>query len=566
MLVFLPIPAAVFALAVLAYANSLTNGFVWDDPIVLSRQLVAFDSVSKVLVTPRGIPQFAPDYYRPVVIASYLLDRAVGGGAPFAFHLSVVLMHAATSALVALLGLVLFGRDRPACFGALAAGALFAVHPVHSESVAWSAGRSDVLATGFLAAALCSHARASRSWRTAAMTGLLVFLALASKETAVVVLPLLIGLDLLPRAGGRGKAGPPLRWMRFAPVAAAAGVYLVLRRASLGSLAGDSGAPPVARSAADLLGAFAHYIGKLVWPARLNAYIDTIPVDPASLILGGAGLLTAAAAGAWWVRAGQWLPLFFLSWTLLALLPSLTILWKIPEAPLAERYLYLPSAGFCLLLGWLAARAAEQPSRAVRVAAPACTALLVLAGLAGTVRRNPVWRDNFALWSDTASKSTTSGMPLRSLGTALLQEGRREEARRAFEQALARSNSPSGLTVIRNNLGTIAMQEGDFAAAERHYREAAALDANAPDTLFNLGLAIVQRGRQSADAARAALPFYEKAERLSPYDPDIQAALGQVFLVTGDGERARRHMRRALELGLAGASAESVRRHLEAEQ
>src|SRR5512144_2252238 len=141
-------PLLVGLAAFLAYANSLRNGFVWDDPIILTRQLVVFRSAGEVLAPPRDIPQFSPDYYRPLTIATYLLDRAVGGGAAFPFHLSVVLAHTATSVLVYALALQLFAAGRTAKrtaavpagagaslvaqIGALSAGALFALHPIHT--------------------------------------------------------------------------------------------------------------------------------------------------------------------------------------------------------------------------------------------------------------------------------------------------------------------------------------------------------------------------------------------------------------------------------------------------
>src|SRR5215470_16871078 len=195
-------PLLVGCAALLAYANSARNGFVWDDPIILTRQLVVFRSAGDVLAPPRDIPQFSPDYYRPLTIATYLLDRAVGGGAPFAFHLSVVIAHAATSVLVYVLALQLIGSSVPrqpvplaaaarrrssALIGAAVAGALFALHPIHTESVAWAAGRSDVLATGFMVAALLLQARARRSWIASAAAGLCALAALGSKETAVAL-------------------------------------------------------------------------------------------------------------------------------------------------------------------------------------------------------------------------------------------------------------------------------------------------------------------------------------------------------------------------------------------
>src|SRR5579862_5225120 len=105
-------PVLIGALALAAYANSLANGFVWDDPIILTRQLVVFRTVGDVLLPPRDIPQFSPDYYRPLTIASYLLDRAVGGEHPFAFHLSVVIGHALAALHVYFLAQQLLATSR----------------------------------------------------------------------------------------------------------------------------------------------------------------------------------------------------------------------------------------------------------------------------------------------------------------------------------------------------------------------------------------------------------------------------------------------------------------------
>src|SRR5512147_1576310 len=96
-----PVVALLLALlACAAFANALGNGFVWDDPIILARQLPVFRGVGAVFFPPPNVPQFAPDYYRPLVIASYLVDRALGGGQPTWFHLTVILAHVLTSVAV----------------------------------------------------------------------------------------------------------------------------------------------------------------------------------------------------------------------------------------------------------------------------------------------------------------------------------------------------------------------------------------------------------------------------------------------------------------------------------
>lgn len=581
-------PAVIGVLAFLAYANSLSNGFVWDDPIILSRQLVVFAGVGDVLAPPRNIPQFSPDYYRPLTIATYLLDRAIGGGAPFPFHLSVVLAHAATSVLVYLLAAQLLGALPPGRVwpsgaagdgvGAFTAAALFALHPIHTESVAWAAGRSDVLATGFLLAALVVHGRGRRSWRDPALAGICALAALGAKETAVALYPLMLLRDALEPSRRRRTAADWLRdWS--GPLAALI-VYALLRHNALGEAIGsaEGALHPAQRSPLDVVGAIGVYLARLLWPLRLNAYIDTVDTGWLPLLL--SALLAVAAAAAlwhWWhrrtsapphprttthavVASNPAVPLFALAWLLLTLIPSLVILWKIPDAPLAERYLYLPSVGFCLLVGdavgrlW---RVAATPARQRGIALGLAAILLLCAG--ATARRNAVWHDDIALWEDTEAKSRTSGMAARSLGTAYQQVGRTADARAAFERALHLRNTPRGLQTLHNNLGTLAMYDGDWAAAQRHYEKALAANPNGADTMFNLGLAVLHAGGRSPDAARAALVHYRHAQAINPHDSDIEAALAEAYDLLGDSKAAAAHANRALELGARGQTADSLR-------
>ncbi len=556
------VPAAVALAALLAYANSLGNGFVWDDPIILQRQLVVFDGPSAVLDPPRDIPQFSPDYYRPVVIATYLLDRAIGGEQPLAFHASLVLAHALTSVLVWALAAQLLGAAPGARVGAGLAGALFAVHPIHTESVAWIAGRSDVLATAGLLAAMLACRPATWSWRAVAGSGIAAAFALGAKETAVALYPLL-ALRAWLVAPGRQPLAEQL-W-RHAGVTAAGLLYVLLRRRALGEFIGSAPTvTPVERAPSEAIAGFGTYVGKLLAPIELNAYIDHIPVTAWSL---GAAVLFGAAvvvAGRHWARRREGLPLFALLWVLLTLVPSLAILWKIPDAPLAERYLYLPSVGCCLLVGDLAARAWRRADRRAGRALYALVAAIVLAAAASaTVRRNPTWRDDIALWQDTEAKSQRSGMAARNLATAYQQAGRPAEARATFARALTRRNNARGLQTIYNNLGTLELLAGDYGAARAAYEAALRAVPHAPDTLFNLGLATLHEGGSSPEAARQALPLFEQAQRLNPHDADTAAALGQAYLLTGDTTRARHNLDRALALQPSPRTRASIERLLE---
>ncbi len=575
-------------LAAAVYGNALGNGLVWDDPIVLNRQLLAFRSLRDLIVTPRNIPQFSPDYYRPLTTLSYLIDHAIGGGSAFLFHFSVVLYHVVATFLVFCVGLTLFA-DAP--FGVPAASlaaALFAVHPIHTESVAWGAGRSDVLACCFsLAGALAFWRRDRQPMRRATVAAALIFAAMLAKETAaafLIVLPLgdwLRGRGGMPAAPSAGRAErrrqrerpprPASVLLPYLPFAGALIGYVLLRQAALGSQFGQATAMDVDR-ARTVMGAVGLYAAMLLLPLWQCAYISDVPTGPLALV--ATTLLLAAVAGGGFIawRRGERRVCLLLAWMGLTLLPSLAIVVKIPNAPVAERYLYLPSVAFCLLCGYGAARAlyAVDPG-ATRRAAGGLLVLLLVGAAALTVRRNAVWRSNLSLWTDTAAKNTTDGLPMRSLAAAYLEIGERERAADYFRLALQRRNNEMGRFTIHNNLGSLAMQEKRLDEAEREYNTALAIDPNAADALFNLGLISLTRaldtdnGHDASwthDQAERARQLFERALQLSPLDPDISVALGQTLTFLGDPPGARARYERALELGLPAPTAASVRKLL----
>ncbi len=533
---------AVGVVAFGVYANALSNGFVWDDPIIVERQLVVFDSLADVLVTPRGIPHYSPDYYRPTTTITYLLDRALGGGDPFAFHLSVVLAHAAVSVLVTLLCWHLLGPIASRDMASVIGGLLFAVHPVHTESVAWAAGRSDVLATMFALAVLLLLGDRQPSVLRRAAAAACAFAALGAKEVAVTLFPLLVLRDWMHPAIGLGRTAAT----RYAPLGAALIAYVVLRRLTIGEVVGEQPGEASALTALPaMVWALGGYVRELVWPLPLNAYIDAVPRGSGA-VAGLAALAAALLWGALRYRAGEWQWLYAALWIPLTVAPSLAILWKIPEVPMAERYAYLPSVGLSLFAAVAAARwgLAATPSRAL-LAAPLLIAAAVCVWL-----RNPVWHDDIALWSDTAAKTSVSGMAWRSLGAAYLREGRDDAAEAPLRRALELRNTPLGLQGIYSNLGTIEMRKQRFDAARVFYEQAVERGADGADVAFNLGLSIFYGGGQDTAAARQSLPHFQRAAAMSPHDPDIDAVLGQVYATLGQRDQARQHLQDALRKGV----------------
>ena len=174
-----------------------------------------------------------------------------------------------------------------------------------------------------------------------------------------------------------------------------------------------------------------------------------------------------------------------------------------------------------------------------------------------------MWHDDIALWEDTEPKSQASGMAARNLGTAYQQAGRAAEARAAFARALERRNDARGLQTIHNNLGTLAMMDGDFPTAQRAYEQALIAAPDAPDTLFNLGLALLHGGGSTPEAARAAsCPSSSAPARSTRTTPTSRPLSGQFYLILDEKPRACEHLHRAEQLRPSERTAAGIKQLL----
>jgi hypothetical protein len=411
-------------------------------------------------------------------------------------------------------------------------------------------------------------------------------MATLAKETAVPLLMLVpLGDVVLGRAGQRvvavgpraerrrrdsASAAPP-RLLLYLPFAAALALYMGAREAVLGSALGPAVTLRI-DTLPRLIGAVGYYLGALVLPVRQSAYISDLPTAPFALLAATVAmlLLTAACMLAW--RRGERRVSFLLLWIAFTLAPALAIVLKIPFAPVAERYLYLPSVGYCLLLGYAAVWLfSALTSRVTRAAVAVAVVVLLSIGATATVRRNKIWRSNLTLWQDTVTKNLTDGLPMRSLATAYQRRGDAGKAKQYFLLALQYRNDAAGLLTIYNNLGSLAMMEKKLDEAEGYYRAALASSPQAADALFNLALIGLTRAKDENDThdqawkhkqAEQARRLFEQAQQLSPLDPDIPVGLGQTLGILGDVGGARKAYERALQLGLPPATDAAVRQLL----
>jgi len=388
--------------ALVVYLGALWNRFALDDlPIIVTNPLVAHPSgIWRAFAAPYWPPELGARLYRPLVIATYVFDGLVDGAGWF--HAVNLLWHAAVAVAVAALA-----RRWTDDAGALVAGLLFAVHPVHVEAVANVVGRAELMAGLFTVLAVyAALARESVGWSALAWA-----LGLLCKENAAVA-PALIALGWvvgLARPDRRRAARFVATWVlvggAYAVVYATVGHGFVRYETVAPMFVGES--PITVRLTA--VAALADVTRLLLFPLTLRVdyspderTVVTSPLDPRFV----AGMLCVLLWGALLVLAwkrGRRLEAFGLGWIGIALLPVANLIYP-AGFYVAERTLYLPSAGLVLAA---AAALARLPRERLR---PVMAALVLLGGIR-TFLRVPVWRDDAAV-----TRSITRDSPRSYLG------------------------------------------------------------------------------------------------------------------------------------------------------
>jgi hypothetical protein len=558
---------AVLAALSLAHARGLSGGFVYDDHRFVERNpALELSEAPRWFTDPStasATPGTEPDIYRPLRTAMFAVDRQLFGTSPSGWHWASLALHAANALLVLrLLARILVpppgtapesSRTRglaAAAFGA----ALFAVHPVTVECVAWISSRGDLLALFLLLLALDVGSRPGAA--RAAGAAALVALACLAKESAVVgflLLPLYVGAlpasARLPRRATLARSGILL--------AVAIG-YVGLRVAVLPPAKdlpwlAQIGFPEGSRAAAarGMLAGVVGYARDLLWPSGFpfdrNVFTDPVPAswgDPAVLV-GGALVLAALLVGVAALRRGRGVLAFATLGPLAALLPVSNVVVPL-KAFTADRFLYpaLPclAAGAGALLVAVLARAGRGGVRAaVPVAAVAVVAAL---GVASWTRTGP-WHDDEALWTAAAKEDPLNPRAYEGIGFERAKAGRLSAAERAFRtvrefQPLDGKVHVDLADVLRGVLAALAPAEGESTQGsdvdeKRHYvlgeeiRERGAAEA----AWARVGLV---RGRGSPPLRRRNLEAWREAAFL--YGDYAEAKRVNDVLVAQDVEAA----------------------------
>ncbi len=534
-------PLAVALTAIAVYANTLRNGFAFDDEFLITgnARVHQLADQASIWLTPYW-PDFGAEagLYRPLAVFAWAVQWAIADGGAWLFHLVSIGLHALVSVLVFHL-LLAFVPLRGAVAGAL----LFAVHPVHVEAVANVVGQAELLAAAAALAAcllwLRSPQERTTSYASIALLAGLMAAALLSKESAIVLPALLLALD-----AARGRFGNGLRAYvraRGPAVAALAGtvlLYSALRVRVLGSFTGGDAAPslPFLRTGQRGLVAlqtWPEYLRLMVWPFDLSADYSPDVIVPAAgwtpAVLLGALLLAVVVLLA--VRTHR-RPLSGLpaAWFLIAILPVSNLILPVGVV-LAERLLYLPSVSIALAAGALIGHPAVLRSGKYRgVPVPAAVMVTLLFAFAlRTAVRNPDWRDTPAYWNALVRDHPESYRAQWGVGAHLVANG--DPVRGLGWMTRAVETWPHDAALL-DEVGLLQLRSGQAGQAVETLERALALPVVGRDTRQHLAEAYL-----AADRPADALAL------LAPTDsgPPVRLALqAQALDALGHSEDAAR--------------------------
>jgi tetratricopeptide (TPR) repeat protein len=547
--------AVILLTSLAVYLPALRYQFVFDDPdqIVNNRAVHSASSIPRFFtsdVSPHASADEVGNFYRPVFLLWLLANYKVGGLNPVWWHATSLGMHLLATLLVYLLAFRLTRDELLAGGSAL----LFGLHPVHIEAVAWISGVTEpLLAVFFLASFLCfikSRERPNelksqrRGWLLASLG--LYILALLEKETAIILPVLIFSHVWLFESSGAGEASeskkPPGRFRAIAsalPYFGLTAVYLVARFLALKGLGHTITPLSLKTIVLTWPSVLLFYFRLLVWPIGLSAFYDTPYVTSLSVrdfILPALAIAGIVVALYFWSRRSR-LVAFFCIWMALPILPLFNLsVFKDGEIA-HDRYLYLPSVGFCILVAF-----AVRHFRfgATRIHGLRVTQMFIFLGLAcflgaATWSQQTIWASDLSLSSRGVAIAPRNVMAANNLGKELALRGDYNSAIPLFRRVLDRRPR---YWLANFNLGYVYYRVGNLPEAERYLRKAIEIDANEAAEQRFLGYTLLEMGRagEAETILRRAIALREDA-------PNQHFILGTILKQKGDFDGALREFK-----------------------
>jgi tetratricopeptide (TPR) repeat protein len=536
-----------------AYWPVLRNDFVnYDDPDYFTSNV----HVQKGLTLPNMVWAFSTGKtanWHPLTWLSLMLDVELFGKGPFGPHFTNLLFHLANTVLVFLL----FRCLTAATWRSAIVAALFALHPLHVESVAWVAERKDVLSTFFGLLSLCAYACYAQRTGNSEQGGktsnaqwcywpAVFFLALGlMSKPMLVTLPLvMLLLDWWPlqrmTSGGWQMAGLRSLMVEKIPfflLSAISCVVTFIVQRKNGAMVSFMKISLAGRIENTFV-SYARYLGKTFWPVNLAVLYPHPGHWDAGLVVFSLMLFIGISVAA--VRVGRRFPFVFTGWFwfVVTLIPVIGLV-QVGNQSMADRYSYVPLIGVFIILAWGMGESCanrRQPRQLMVVAAM----LLLVASALRTRVQTGHWQNSGTLFRHTLAVTQNNSVAYNDLGSYLSKVGQVTKAIDCYTKSLQiNPDNPDTLY----NLGNAFAKSGNLDGAMEHYRRVLQIAPARVDVLNNLGIALATR-KQFADATAC----FERALKLNPDNADTHNNFATALFLQNQLDEAIRHYREALRL------------------
>jgi protein O-mannosyl-transferase len=535
-----------FAGTVVLYVPTLNSAFVnYDDPGYVTGNAHVLHGLSWSNVRWAFTATVEANWH-PLTWISHMADAQLFGTNARFHHLVSVLLHGIN---VLLLFFILRRATQCVLQSALLA-ALFAVHPLNVECVAWVAERKSLLSMFFLLLALAAYQwyASKRSPGRYAAVFLLFALALAAKPMVVTLPVLLLLWDYWPLQRAGADPEVPDRPSLFQLVVekipllalSAASAWVTLYAQRVGGALGTTDVLPLGVRIQNAIYSYAAYLGKGIWPSRLAVFY---PHPEGSLatwkVLAAALLLVACTALAWRYRKSHRYLLVGWLWYLVAMIPMIGVV-QVGRQAMADRYAYLPFVGLFIVAVWGGADLFAF-LKLSSFAGKAIAAAVLIAYASMAFLQINYWHDSYTLFAHALAVTSRNGIAEDNFGAALMAMGRPDLAMPHFESAV---EFVPQLSTAHYNLGVLLQQQNRPDAARREYEQALRYSADATEMLQvhnNLGFLLMENDPKTAkDEFTAALRINPDKQNSLLGRGIVEYRMGNLDAALGDLSRAAR--------------------------
>jgi len=477
------------------------------------------------------------DLWHPLLWLSFMFDYQFYGLNAGGYHLTNLILHI----MSALLLFWLFNRMTGAIWRSAFVAALFALHPLHVESVAWIAERKDVLSAFFWMLTLCLYVYyTEKPVIRRYLPVLFSFVCALMSKPMVITLPIvMILLDYWPLGRFDSKKTNLILWQlkEKIPFFVLSAVLVIITLYAPHSKAYVK-AFPLGSRLANVPVSFVTYLEKTFWPHDLAVFYPFSDQLPVWQVLGTALLILVISVAV--IAAVKRLPYLFVGWMWysITLLPVIKIV-QVGRDSMADRYHYLPSIGIAVMMAWgLPLLFTREDTRKKILFPVAITFLTIMSVL--TWKQCGYWKNSVTLYSHTLQVTKDNALAHNNLGIALLAEGKVEEAIEHYNNAI--SITPDYI-YFYNNRGSAYAKLGQYQRAIEDYNQAVRLKPDDAGAYYNKGIAYTDIGQY-----QLAIENFNTAIHLKPNNADAYNNLGTIYLKLGQYQQAIENCNQAIRL------------------